>query len=117
MTHDTIRHGTLTLFAALNYLEGKLIAPLAGQHRHQEWLSFLRKIDRETPKDVSIHLIADNYSTHNSLLSWKTADDPSPPETRELAERGRDRTLRSNRAFINANACRKESLHWKKCTP
>jgi len=63
-THDYIRHGTLTLFAALNYLEGKLITSIAAQHQHQEWLAFLKKIDRETPKDLAIHLIADNYATH-----------------------------------------------------
>jgi len=71
-THDYIRHGTLTLFAALNYLEGKLITTIAAQHRHQEWLSFLRKIDRETPKDLAIHLIADNYATHKhpEVKAW-----------------------------------------------
>jgi len=63
-THDYIRHGTLTLFAALNYLEGKLITTTAVRHRHQEWLAFLEKIHRETPKDLAIHLIADNYATH-----------------------------------------------------
>jgi transposase len=73
-THDYIRHGSLTLFAALNYLEGKLITTLAGRHRHQEWLSFLRKIDQETPKDVSIHLIVDNYATHKhaKVKAWLT---------------------------------------------
>lgn len=71
-THDYIRHGTLTLFAALNYLEGKLITTIAEQHRHQEWLSFLRKIDRETPKNLAIHLIADNYATHKhpDVKAW-----------------------------------------------
>lgn len=71
-THDYIRHGTLTLFAALNYLEGKLITTIAEQHRHQEWLAFLKKIDRETPKDLAIHLIADNYSTHKhaEVKAW-----------------------------------------------
>jgi len=63
-THDYIRHGTLTLFAALNYLEGKLITRIAKRHRHQEWLAFLRTIDRETPSALDIHLIADNYATH-----------------------------------------------------
>lgn len=53
-THDSIRHSTLTLFAALDYLEGKLITTIAEQHRHQEWLAFLKKIDRETPKDLAI---------------------------------------------------------------
>jgi len=63
-THDYIRHGTLTLFAALNYLEGKLITRIARRHRHQEWLAFLKTIDCETPSGLDIHLIADNYATH-----------------------------------------------------
>lgn len=71
-THDYIRHGTLTLFAALNYLEGKLITTIAQQHRHQEWLAFLKQIDRETPNDLAIHLIADNYATHKhaEVKAW-----------------------------------------------
>ena len=63
-THDYIRHGTVTLFAALNYLEGKVVSMLADKHRHQEWLKFLKRIDRETPKGIELHLIADNYATH-----------------------------------------------------
>jgi transposase len=71
-THDYIRHGTLTLFAALNYLDGKLITTITPQHRHQEWLAFLKKIHRETPKDLAIHLIADNYATHKhpEVKAW-----------------------------------------------
>lgn len=71
-SHDYIRHGTLTLFAALNYLEGKLITTIAEQHRHQEWLAFLKKIHRETPKHLAIHLIADNYATHKhpEVKAW-----------------------------------------------
>ena len=63
-THDYIRHGTITLFAALSYLDGKIIARTERQHTHVEWLRFLRQIDRETPKDLDVHLIVDNYSTH-----------------------------------------------------
>ena len=63
-THDYIRHGTVTLFAALNYLEGKIVSMLAEKHRHQEWLKFLKRIDRETPAGLELHLIADNYATH-----------------------------------------------------
>jgi transposase/transposase-like protein len=63
-THDYIRHGTVTLFAALNYLEGKIVSMLADQHRHQEWLKFLKRIDRETPKGLDLHLSVDNYATH-----------------------------------------------------
>ena len=79
-THDYVRHGTLTpafagagsLFAALNYLEGKLITRLAARHRHQEWLAFLKTIDEETPDDLDIHIIADNYATHKhpAVTRW-----------------------------------------------
>lgn len=73
-THDYIRHGTVTLFAALNYLEGKIVSMLAPQHRHQEWLKFLKQIDRETPAGVELHLIADNYATHKQadVHKWLT---------------------------------------------
>jgi transposase len=64
MTHDYKRHGTTTLFAALNVLDGKVIGQCQQRHTHAEWLKFLRKIDRETPKDKTLHLIADNYATH-----------------------------------------------------
>src|SRR5271170_2748817 len=62
----------LTLFAAPNYLEGKLITRLAVRHRHQEWLAFLKTIDEETPGDLDIHIIADNYATHKhpAVTRW-----------------------------------------------
>jgi transposase len=63
-THDYYRHGTLTLFAALDYLEGRIIAQSAPRHRHQEWLAFLKQVDGEVPPDQEIHLIIDNYATH-----------------------------------------------------
>ena len=71
-THDYVRHGTVTLFAALNYLEGKLITRLAARHRHQEWLAFLKTIDDETPANLDIHIIADNYATHKhpTVTRW-----------------------------------------------
>lgn len=64
MTHDYKRHGTTTLFAALEMAEGTLIGTCMNKHRHQEWLKFLRLIDRETPKNLDLHLIVDNYRTH-----------------------------------------------------
>jgi transposase len=64
MTHDYKRHGTATLFAALNTLDGTVISMCDDRHRHQEWLKFLRVIDNATPKEKQIHLIADNYATH-----------------------------------------------------
>lgn len=63
-THDYVRHGTVTLFAAMNYLDGKLIKRLEAKHTHVEWLRFLKQIDRETPKELAVHVIADNYATH-----------------------------------------------------
>lgn len=64
MTHDYKRNGTATLFAALNTLDGTVISMCDDQHRHQEWLKFLRVIDQVTPSGQDIHLIADNYATH-----------------------------------------------------
>ena len=64
MTHDYKRNGTTTLFAAMNTLDGTLIGMCQQRHTHVEWLKFLKKIDRETPKDKALHLIADNYATH-----------------------------------------------------
>ena len=63
-THDYYRHGTTTLFAALNYLDGTIISKTQERHRHEEWLRFLKQIDKETSKDLEVHLILDNYSTH-----------------------------------------------------
>lgn len=64
MTHDYKRNGTTTLFAALNVLDGKVIGTCMPRHRHQEWLKFLRLIDDQTPKNVDIHIILDNYAAH-----------------------------------------------------
>jgi transposase len=65
-THDYKRHGTTTLFAALNMLDGKVIGECRQRHRSQEFVGFLKKIDQETPTDLDLHLIVDNYSTHKS---------------------------------------------------
>lgn len=64
MTHDYKRHGTTTLFAALSTLDGQVIACCQQRHRHIEWLDFLKKINRETPKEKDLHLVCDNYATH-----------------------------------------------------
>ena len=64
VTHDYIRHGTITLFAALDYLQGKVFSRLDQKHTHVEWLRFLKQIHRESPKNLTLHLILDNYSTH-----------------------------------------------------
>ena len=72
MTHDYKRNGTTTLFAALNVLDGQIIGQCQKRHTHAEWLKFLRQIDRETPKDKALHLIADNYATHKhpNVQAW-----------------------------------------------
>jgi len=71
-THDYKRHGTTTLFAALNTLDGKVIGDCMLQHRHQVFIRFLKHIDQETPREFELHLIMDNYATHKhpSVKRW-----------------------------------------------
>ena len=71
-THDYRRNGTTCLFAALSMLDGHVIAQCMPRHRHQEFLKFLKKIDRETPPDLDVHLIIDNYCTHKheKVVRW-----------------------------------------------
>src|SRR5215469_15826498 len=71
-THDYKRHGTTTLFAALDVATGKVIGQCMPQHRHQEWLKFLRRIEATAPKHLDVHLIADNYATHKhpKVIAW-----------------------------------------------
>ena len=66
MTHDYKRNGTTTLFAALSMLDGKVIGSCLPRHRAREFLGFLKQIDRQTPADLDLHLIADNYATHKT---------------------------------------------------
>jgi len=72
MTHDYKRNGTTTLFAALSMLDGKVIGDCMPRHRHQEFIRFLKKIDAETPAELDLHLIVDNYGTHKHprVKSW-----------------------------------------------
>ena len=72
MTHDYKRHGTTTLFAALNVLTGHVIGSCLPRHRHEEFLKFLRTIDREVPKALAVHIILDNYATHKhpEVKAW-----------------------------------------------
>ena len=72
MTHDYKRHGTTTLFAALDVLTGTVIGQCLARHRHQEFLKFLRRIDTEVPKGLAIHMILDNYATHKhpTVKAW-----------------------------------------------
>ena len=72
MTHDYKRNGTTTLIAALNVLDGKVMGECHGRHRHQEWLKFLRRLDREFPPNLPLHLVMDNYGTHKEphVQAW-----------------------------------------------
>jgi transposase len=72
LTHDYKRHGTTTLFAALSTLDGTVIGTCLPRHRHQEFLRFLTQIDEETPAELALHLIVDNYATHKhpKVKAW-----------------------------------------------
>ncbi len=72
MTHDYVRNGTTTLFAALSMLDGNVIATCMPRHRHQEWIKFLKQIDEQTRANLDLHLIVDNYATHKhpKVKAW-----------------------------------------------
>ena len=72
MTHDYKRHGTSTLFAALNVVTGEVIGECKKRHRHQEFLSFLKTVEKQTSKDLQLHVIVDNYATHKhqKVKNW-----------------------------------------------
>ena len=72
MTHDYKRHGTSTLFAALNTQTGEVIGQCKKRHRHQEFLAFLKTVEKQTPKALDLHLIVDNYATHKheKVKTW-----------------------------------------------
>ncbi len=67
VTHDYRRHGTTTLFAALDTANGKVLTQCRPRHRHQEYLGFLRAIEKNVPKNLEVHVIVDNYATHKHL--------------------------------------------------
>ena len=72
MTHDYKRNGTTTLFAALNVATGEVVGECYERHRHDEFLVFLKKLERQTPKRLALHLIVDNYATHKhpAVQAW-----------------------------------------------
>jgi putative transposase len=75
ITHGYIRHGTTTLFAALDIANGQVFAACKARHRHQEFLSFLKHIDANVPKTLDVHLVIDNYATHKhpKVRAWLAA--------------------------------------------
>jgi len=74
-THDYVRHGTTSLFAAFNVADGTVISSLHRRHRSIEFKKFLTKIDTDVPADLEVHLICDNYSTHKhpTVVTWLAA--------------------------------------------
>jgi putative transposase len=74
VTHDYVRHGTTTLFAALDIASGQVLTKCKHRHRHQEYLGFLKHIDANVPQKLDIHLVVDNYSTHKhpTVKRWLT---------------------------------------------
>jgi putative transposase len=75
VTHDYVRHGTTTLFAALDIATGQVLTCCKNRHRHQEYLQFLKQVDASVPPDLGIHLVVDNYATHKhpSVKRWLAA--------------------------------------------
>ena len=112
MTHDYKRNGTTTLFAALNVLTGMVIGQCLPRHRHQEFLKFLRTIDREVPKGLQIHLILDNYSTHKHADVQHVAGQAPPlppafhPDLLVVAQPGRTLVPRADRQSAAARRLR-----------
>ena len=72
VTHDYVRHGTTTLFAALNIATGQVLARCKRRHRHQEYLGFLKHVDTHVPQGLDVHLVVDNYATHThtKVKNW-----------------------------------------------
>ena len=72
VTHDYVRHGTTTLFAALDIANGEVLTDCQPYHRHQEFLSFLRQIDANVPPELDLHLVLDNYAAHKheKVKAW-----------------------------------------------
>src|SRR5437016_5669364 len=87
MTHDYRRHGTTTLFAALDILEGKVIGRCMQRHRHQEFIRFLNAIEREVAADKTVHVVLDNYATHKHPKGWRGIR-ASPSTSRPLPAPG-----------------------------
>ena len=136
-THDYERHGTTTLFAALDVTAGKIIGQCHARHRHQEFLRFMAKVDAETDPAVTVHLILDNYGTHKhpevkkwfaaharyqvhftpTSASWLNQVERWFAEiTRKRIRRGTFRSVRdlerAIRDYIRANNAAPQPFHW-----
>ena len=123
MTHDYKRNGSTTLFAALNMLDGTVIVACMPRHRHREVVHFLKLIDAQTPADLDLHLIVDNYATQTpSVKRWLKAhflvqhggaflcrDHPKPHPPRGLQKRRR--TQERHHGIPGKSQCRPQAFH------
>jgi hypothetical protein len=98
MTHDYKRHGTTTLFAALNILDGTVLGRCMQRHRHQEFIRFLKAIEAAVPAGKLIHVILDNYAAHKQpkVIAWLAATRASPSTSRRPRARGSTRSRPSS---------------------
>jgi hypothetical protein len=89
-THDYVRNGTTSLFAAFDLASGSVIAQPYRQHRHQEFLRFLKLIDKAVPGDLDLHLVLDNYATHKTpaIKAWLLKHPASTCTSPRLAPAG-----------------------------
>src|SRR5258706_10886167 len=103
MTHDYKRHGTTTLFAALNVLDGTVISHNMKRHRHQEFIRFLNTIETQVPKRKAIHAIVDNYATHKhpKVREWLARHRRWTFHSRRRLKRGVVRSVDDLKAAIN----------------
>jgi len=117
MTHDYKRHGTTTMFAALNVLTGEVIGQCHGRHRHQEFLKFLRHLDRALPPDLTLHVILDNYATHKHKKVCKWLDQTTfevihEPAPRQVGGRNQSRLVSDVDLGVKAGTHRADLGAW-----
>jgi hypothetical protein len=119
MTHDYVRHGTTSLFAALDVATGKIIGQHHRRHRPQEFLRFLKAIDANTPAELDLHLICDNYGTHKTpaINRWLAAHPRFHLHfTLHMAERAFGPALRGGQSSsVRVSSARRDRVISRKC--
>ena len=119
-THDYIRHGTTSLFAALDVATGKVIGQCHRRHRHQEFLKFLQRLDAQLPPTGDVHIIMDNYGTHKvpKVMRWFVRHPRYhlhfTPDQRELAQSSRTVLREDHDATHSARHIRERAPRWKR---
>ena len=120
-THDYTRHGTVTLFAALDAATGTIIGRCYPRHRGREFLSFLREIERNVPNDLDVHLIMDNYATHKTpaIRTWVNLAERffaeiAEKQIRRGVHRSTEELETAIRAYIDAINADPKPFRWTK---